>query len=112
MNDVGGRLSIPRGKTGHTLGISENTMVPHSITLADGRHLTLHDEISMLLELLTARPLDTRHVVAIGRRLFEDGGLEPLEALIDQIADQLGREPAYELVVLWTPIVEGDDGVP
>jgi hypothetical protein len=61
---------------------------------------------------MTARPLDTRHVVAIGRRLFEDGGLEPLEALIDQIADQLGREPAYELVVLWTPIVEGDDGVP
>jgi hypothetical protein len=42
--------------------------------------------------------------------LFEGGGLEPLEALIDQIADQLGREPAYELVVLWTPLVEGDDG--
>jgi hypothetical protein len=58
----------------------------------------------------SARHLDTHHVVAIGRRLFEGGGLEPLEALIDQIADQLGREPAYELVVLWTPLVEGNDG--
>jgi hypothetical protein len=85
-------------------------MAPDLITLADDRYLTLRDEASTLLELLTARHLDTHHVVAIGRRLFEDGGLEPLETLIDQIADQLGREPASELVVLWTPLVEGNDG--
>jgi hypothetical protein len=84
-------------------------MVPHHTTLADGQHLACHDAAATLLSLLTARQIDTHQVVEVGRRLFEAGSIEALETILDLVTDRLGRGIAYELAILWTPIVEGED---
>jgi hypothetical protein len=48
-------------------------------------------------------------VLAIGRRLFDDGGIEALEAVIDTVFSRVGREAVAELVKVWTAVVEGED---
>ena len=62
-----------------------------------------------LLPLLAVSPFDARRVLVIGRSLLADGGIEAVEAMIDIVLDRLGMEVAAELVILWTPIVEGGD---
>jgi hypothetical protein len=84
-------------------------MAPHHTTPADGHHLALHDVDATLLSLLTARQIDTHQVVEVGRSLFEAGGMEALETILDRVTDWLGRGIAYELALLWTPIVAGED---
>jgi hypothetical protein len=68
-----------------------------------------HDAVATLLSLLTARQIDTHQVVEVGCCLFEAGGIETLEMILDLVTDRLGRGIAYELALLWTSIVEGED---
>jgi hypothetical protein len=48
-------------------------------------------------------------VFAIGRRLFEVGGLEPLEAILDAVTDRLGPDVAAELMMIWMAVIAGED---
>ena len=84
-------------------------MTPHHVTLADGRRLALHDDAVAIVSLLAAPRIDAREVFAIGRRLFEVGGIEPLEAIIDGVTSRLGCDIADELMMIWTPVIEGED---
>ena len=84
-------------------------MTPDHITLADDRRLALRDDAVAVLSLLAAPRIDTREVFAVGRRLFEVGGLEPLEAILDAVTGRLGRDVAAELMMIWMPVVAGED---
>jgi hypothetical protein len=84
-------------------------MPPHYIIVADGRRMAIHDDTVAVLALLSEPPIDSQAVLAIGRRLHDVGGIEPLEAVIDAVFDRLGREAAAELVVVWTAVIEGED---
>ena len=84
-------------------------MTPDHITLADGRRLALRDDAVAVLNLLAAPRIDTREVFAVGRRLFEVGGLEPLEVILDAVTGRLGRDVAAELMMIWMPVVAGED---
>jgi hypothetical protein len=82
---------------------------PWHITLADGRRLALRDDAAAVLGLLAAPRIDTREVFAVGRRLFEAGGLEPLEAILDAVTGRLGHDVAAELMMIWMPVIAGED---
>jgi hypothetical protein len=79
------------------------------ITLADGRRMPIRDDAVAILRLLETPRIDAQEVFGIGRRLFEVGGIEPLEAIIDAVVRRLGRETAAELVMIWTAVIEGED---
>jgi hypothetical protein len=84
-------------------------MTPYHITLVDSRRLALRDDTVAVLSLLVAPQIDTRAVFAIGRRLFEVGGLEPLEAILDAVTDRLGPDVAAELMMIWMAVIAGED---
>ena len=84
-------------------------MTPYHVTLADGRCLALRDDAVAVLNLLAAPQIDTREVFAVGRRLFEVGGLEPLEAIFDAVTGRLGHDVAAELMMIWMPVIAGED---
>jgi hypothetical protein len=82
---------------------------PHHIILADGRRIPIRDDALAVLRLLEAPQIKAQEVFTLGRRLFEVGGLEPLEAIMDTVVSQLGRETAAELVIIWTAVIEGEE---
>jgi hypothetical protein len=84
-------------------------MPPHPIILADGRRIPIRDNALAVLRLLEAPQIKAQEVFTLGRRLFEVGGLEPLEAIMDTVVSQLGRETAAELVIIWTAVIEGEE---
>jgi hypothetical protein len=84
-------------------------MTPDFIILADGRHMPIRDDALAVLDLLTAPRIDTRSVFMMGKQLFEVGGIEPLETIIDTAVTQLGRHTAAKLIEIWTAVIEGDD---
>ena len=84
-------------------------MTPYHITLVDSRRLALRDDTVVVLSLLVAPQIDTREVFAIGRRLFDVGGLEPLEAILDAVTDRLGPDVAAELMMIWMAVIAGED---
>jgi hypothetical protein len=75
----------------------------------DGRSMAIGDDVMAVLDLLEVPRIDARAVFTIGRRLFEVGGIEPLEVIIDTVIGRLGRETAAELVMIWTAVIEGED---
>ncbi len=81
-------------------------MPPHHIILTDGRRMLIRDDTMVILNLLAALRIDAREVFGIGQRLFEVGGIEPLETIIDTVVGRLGREVAAELVMIWTAVIE------
>ena len=84
-------------------------MPPHPIILADGRRMPIRDDAVAVLRLLEAPQINAQEVFTLGRRLFEVGGLEPLEAIMDTVVRRLGRETAAELVIIWTAVIEGEE---
>jgi hypothetical protein len=84
-------------------------MPPHPIILADSRRIPIRDNAVAVLRLLEAPQIKAQEVFTLGRRLFEVGGLEPLEAIMDTVVSQLGRETAAELVIIWTAVIEGEE---
>jgi hypothetical protein len=84
-------------------------MTPYHLTLADGRRLALRDDAVAVLNLLAAPQIDTREVFAVGRRLFEVGGLEPLEAIFDAVTGCFGHDVAAELMMIWMPVIAGEN---
>jgi hypothetical protein len=84
-------------------------MPPHPIILADGRRMPIRDNAVAVLRLLKAPQINVQEVFPLGRRLFEVGGLEPLEAIMDTVVRRLGRETVAELVMIWTAVIKGED---
>jgi hypothetical protein len=84
-------------------------MPPPPIILTDGRRIPIRDDALAALRLLEAPQIKAQEVFTLGRRLFEVGGLEPLEAIMDTVVSQLGRETAAELVIIWTAVIEGEE---
>jgi hypothetical protein len=84
-------------------------MTPYHLTLADGRRLALRDDTVAVLSLLAAPQINTREVFAVGRRLFEVGGFELLEAIFDAVTGELGHDVAAELMMIWMPVIAGED---
>jgi hypothetical protein len=51
--------------------------------------------------------IDTRRLFDIGRRLFDDGGIEALETVIDAVYECLGCDAVADLTKVWGAVIKG-----